>query len=256
MINELEKIGLTNGEARVYHALSQLGASSVGPVSDLSKVHRSIIYQVLEKLIEKGLVSFVVEDNIKKYQASPPSALLQYLETEKNQIETKERDILELFPTILGMQSKGKRSAATLYSGFQGILNATFSILERLKEGEEYYMVNIPAKQPEYHHANWVKFQMIREKKKIYGKQLYNPGVDDDTLIERNSHKYMDARRMPINFKTPPTYYFVYKDVTVISLSQGAEPIAVEIVNQEVAEGFRAYCDWLWKQSKPFKKKK
>jgi sugar-specific transcriptional regulator TrmB len=255
MIEELEKIGLTNGEARIYYALSQLGASSVGPISDLSRVHRSIIYQVLEKLIKKGLVTFVIENDTKKYQASPPNALLQYLESEKDQIEIKKKNIMEIFPNIISLQAKGKRSAAILYSGFQGILNATFSILDRLKEGEEYYMVNIPARQPEYHHANWEKFQKIRSKKKIYGKQLYNPEVDNKTLEERNSHKYINARRMPINFKTPPTYYFVYKDVTVISLSQGAEPLAVEIINQEVADGFRAYCDWLWKQSKPFKKK-
>jgi len=115
-------------------------------------------------------------------------------------------------------------------------------------------MVNISAKQPEHHHANWEKFQIIRAKKKIHEKQLYSPEVDDKTLKERNSHKYLDARRMPINFKSPPTYYFVYKNITVIALSQGEEPLAVEIVNQEVADGFCAYCNWLWKHSKPFKK--
>jgi HTH-type transcriptional regulator, sugar sensing transcriptional regulator len=254
MIKQLESIGLTNGEARIYHALSQLGATSVGPISDLSKVHRSIIYQVLEKLIDKGLVSFVIEDKIKKYQASPPNSLLQFLEKEKDQLENKKENIMEIFPNILSLQSKGKRASATLYSGFQGILNATFNILEKLKEGEEYYMVNIPATQPEYHHANWEKFQIIRANKKIKGKQLYNPEVDNETLKERNSHKYVDARKMPINFKSPPTYYFVYKDTTVIALSQGTEPIAVEIISQKVADGFRTYCDWLWKQSKPFKK--
>lgn len=254
MIEQLEAIGLTNGEARVYYALSQLGASSVGPICDSSKVHRSIIYQILEKLIDKGLISFIIEADTKKYQAAAPTALLQYLEREKNQLETKKKNIMEIFPTITQMQARGKRTSATIYSGFQGILSATFNILETLKEGEEYYMVNIPAAQPEYHHANWEKFQMIRTAKKIHGKQLYDPDVDDKTLKERNSHKYVDARRMPINFESPPTYYIVYKDVTVIAISQGAEPLAIEIINKEIADGFRAYCDWLWEQSKPFKK--
>ena len=254
MIKELESMGLTNGEARVYHALSKIGISSVGPISDASKVHRSIIYLILEKLIEKGLVSFIVEDNTKKYQASPPNSLLQLLEKQKDQIEDKKEDIMGIFPSILSLQSRGKRSTATLYSGFQGVINVTFNILDKLKEGEEYYMFNLPAVQPEHHHANWEKFQIMREKKKIHGKQLYNPDVNDKVLKDRNSHKYVDARRMPINFKTPPTYYYVYKDVTVISLSQGVEPIAVEIINQEVADGFKAYCNWLWKKSKPFKK--
>tara|TARA_Y100000034_G_C6896509_1_gene413441 strand:+ start:947 stop:1714 length:768 start_codon:yes stop_codon:yes gene_type:complete len=253
IIEQLEAIGLTNGEARVYKALSEIGVSSVGPISDNSKVHRSIIYQILEKLIEKGIVSVITEDKVKKYQAAPPNVLLQFVEQEQKDLEDKKKSLVEVFPLITQLQASGKRASATLYSGFQGLLTATFNILDRLKKGEEYYMVNIPAVQPEYHHTMWEKFQMMREKKKINGKQLYNPDVSDETLKIRNSHKGMDARRMSVNFKSPPTYYFVYKDVTVIALSQGTTPLAVEIVNQEIADGFRAYCDWLWKQSKPFK---
>lgn len=253
MIEQLESIGLTNGEARVYKALCEIGASSIGPICDSSKVHRSIIYQILEKLIEKGIISCITENNVKKYQAASPKVLLQFVEQEQKNLENKKKSLVEIFPLITQLQSSGKRASATLYSGFQGLLTATFNILDRLKEGEEYYMVNIPANQPESHHTMWEKFQMIRAEKKIKGKQLYNPKVANEILKLRTSHKGLDARRMPIDFQSPPTYYFVYKDVTVIALSQGETPLAVEIVNKEIADGFRAYCDWLWKHSKPFK---
>jgi HTH-type transcriptional regulator, sugar sensing transcriptional regulator len=253
MISQLEAIGLTNGEARVYKALSEIGTSSVGPICDTSKVHRSIIYQILEKLLEKGIVSSISENNVKKYQAASPKVLLQFVEQEQEHLEDKKKSLVEIFPLITQLQASGKRASATLYSGFNGLLTATFNILDRLKEGEEYYMVNIPAVQPETHHTMWEKFQMIRDEKKIKGKQLYSPKVSDEILKMRTSHKGLDARRMPIDFQSPPTYYFVYKDVTVIALSQGTTPLAIEIISQEIADGFRAYCDWLWKQSKPFK---
>ena len=250
IIESLESIGLTNGEARVYKALCEIGISSAGPICDTSKVHRSIIYQILEKLLEKGIISGITENNIKKYQAAPPNVLLQFVEQEQKDLEDKKKNLTKVFPEITQLQASGKRASATLYSGFQGLTTATFNILNKLKEGEEYYMVNIPAEQPEHHHALWEKFQIIREKKKIKGKQLYNPKVSDEILKKRSSHKYLDARRMPIDFQSPPTYYFVYKDVTVIALSQGSTPLAVEIINKEIAEGFRTYCNWLWKQSK------
>ena len=249
MIEELESIGLTNGEARVYKSLCELGLSKVGPICDFSKVHRSIIYQILEKLIDKGLVSCIKENNIKKYQAASPQILLNYLEEEKDLIETKKKNIKKILPEILQLQANKVRSSATLYQGFQGVLNATFNILDKLNKGEEYYMVNIPAKQPKYHHLMWEKFQNLREEKGIIGKQLYNPEVDDKILKLRNSHKGLIAKKMNINFKTPPTYYFVYKDTTVISLSQGEMPLAIEIINQEIADGFKAYCKWLWEES-------
>jgi len=253
MLEQLEAIGLTNGEARVYKALCENGASSVGPICGISKVHRSIIYQILEKLIDKGVVSFIVKDKTKIYQAAPPNQLLQFVEEEQSELENKKKKLIEIFPLITQLQATGKRANATLYSGSQGLFTATFNILDRLKKGEYYYMVNIPAVQPSYHHAMWEKFQRIRSERGILGRQLYNSAVDDKTLKTRNAHKGVDARRMPIKFETPPTYYFIYKDVTVIALSQGATPLAVEIVNQEIADGFRAYCEWLWKNSKPFK---
>lgn len=253
MIEQLEQIGLTNGEARVYKALCEIGASSVGPICDASKVHRSIIYQILEKLIEKGIVSVITEENTKIYQAAPPNMLLQFVEEEQSELENKKKNLINLFPLITQLQTSAKRSSATLYSGFSGAATATFNIIDRLSKGESYYMINIPATQPAYHHALWEKFQRMRAKKGIIGKQLYHPNVDDETLRIRNQHKGLDARRMPINFESPPTYYFVYKDVTVLAISQGPTPLAVEIINQEIADGYKAYCDWLWKQSKPYK---
>jgi sugar-specific transcriptional regulator TrmB len=250
MIEELEAIGLTNGEARVYEALCELGLSTVGPICDVSKVHRSIIYQILEKLLDKGIISTIVESKTKKYQAAPPTMLLHYVDEEKADLEKKKNDLSKIIPSILQLQAMEHRSAATLYSGFQGILTATFNILESLKAGESYYMVHLPASQPSYHHAMWEKFQRIREEKKILGKQLYDVEVSQEVLDARNAHEGIEARRMPINFNTPPTYYFVYKDTVVISLSQGVTPLAVEIVNQEIADGFIAYCEWLWKESK------
>lgn len=254
MIKELEAIGLTNGESRVYKALCEIGESSAGPICDASKVHRSIIYQVLEKLLEKGIISVINENGTKKYQAAPPNVLLQFVEQEQNDLERRKENLVEIFPTIVQLQASGKRSTATLYSGFQGVLNATFSMLEILKEGEEYFMVHIPAIQPQYHNDMWDKFHIIREERKIKARHLYNKGCSEKILKERNARKGMDARIMPVDFKSPPTYYAVFKNVTHILLSQGETPITIEIINKDIADGFRAYFEWLWKQSKPFKK--
>ena len=61
---ELKKIGLTNGEARVYSSLLNLESSTVGPITKKSGVAYSKIYEVLQRLIEKGMVSFIIKDTI------------------------------------------------------------------------------------------------------------------------------------------------------------------------------------------------
>ena len=48
----LLKIGLTEGEAKVYLALSELGSSTVGPIVKKSRVAYSNIYDILQQFVD------------------------------------------------------------------------------------------------------------------------------------------------------------------------------------------------------------
>ncbi|MGN6622795.1 MAG: helix-turn-helix domain-containing protein [Candidatus Nitrosocosmicus sp.] len=69
MISELVELGLTNGEAKVYFSLLKLGSSKVGSIVKDCRVSYSKVYDVLERLILKGLVSYVLIGNIKHFNA-------------------------------------------------------------------------------------------------------------------------------------------------------------------------------------------
>src|SRR3712207_8461596 len=69
MIQELTQLGLTDGEARVYLSLLKIGLSKVGPIVRDSHVSYSKIYDVLERLGIKGLVSHVIIDDVKHFNA-------------------------------------------------------------------------------------------------------------------------------------------------------------------------------------------
>jgi len=58
---------------------------------------------------------------------------------------------------------------------------------------------------------------------------------------------------MPTNIKTP-AWFMVYDDTSLIVL-QFENAVAVEIINQDIADSFKAYFNDLWKRSKPFKQK-
>ena len=82
----LEQIGLTESEIKVYFALMKLGSASTGPIIDKAKINHSKIYLVLNKLLDKWLVSFIIKNNVKLYQASDPENLTRYLKTKKESI--------------------------------------------------------------------------------------------------------------------------------------------------------------------------
>ena len=59
---DLEKLGLNKNEAKVYYALMQKNQATASELVKLLGMHRSMIYDNLERLVDKGLVSFVIKE--------------------------------------------------------------------------------------------------------------------------------------------------------------------------------------------------
>ena len=62
---KLEKIGLSKSESQIYLRLLEIGSCKAGRLAKETKYNRTTIYKVLESLIQKGLVSYVLKENRK-----------------------------------------------------------------------------------------------------------------------------------------------------------------------------------------------
>ena len=65
----LIKIGFSKGEIEIYLALLRLGKSTVTRLTKETGIHRTYIYDIAEKLRERGLVSQIIEQSKKYFQA-------------------------------------------------------------------------------------------------------------------------------------------------------------------------------------------
>ncbi len=250
----LKQAGLTEGEIKVYLALLELTESTTGPIIEKSGIARSIIYQILDKLIEKGLVSYIIKEKTKYFQAANPKKIIEYAEDNAKKAQKNIEEIRSLIPELLSKNKSAPKSHATIYFGLKGIRTAHENTYEKLKKGEEYVYLGIPAYQPEEQHLYWQRDHIRRAKAGIKIRGLFNQGTDPKVLKNRNSYGLADIRYMPTDIQTPATFV-IYKDTVTIIL-QSPEEIAVEIVNQSIADTFKAYFDDFWKLSKPFKYKK
>ncbi len=251
-IEILREAGLTDGEIKVYLALLELGSSTSGPIVRKSKVAKSIVYPILEKLINKGLVSYIIKQKTKYFQAAQPQKILEYIDERELKLKKNKKQVEKLIPELLLKQSLAPKSEAKIYFGFKGIRTAHEHYLHKLKKGEEYYALGVPAFQPEEQHLYWQRDHVARVKKGIKCKLMFNKDTDPKILKNRNSYKGAEARYMPTDIKTP-ALFVMFKD-TVIILLQSHDAIAVEIVNQEIADSFKAYFDEYWEESEPFRK--
>jgi len=249
-LSTLKEAGLTDGEIKVYLAMLELGSSTTGPIIEKSGIARSIIYQILEKLMQKGLASFITKQRTKYFQAAEPDKILQYIDEREKRLKENKKRVEELLPELLLKQQSVKKNEANFYSGFKGIITAHEHTYQKLKPGEEYYYLGIPAFQPKGHHLYWKKDHLKRIKEGIKCKLFFNYDVGDEVLKNRNAFKDCDARKMPIKIQTPMSV-LMYKDTVVIILQDPVE-MAVEIVNQQVADSFKAYFQEFWKMTVPF----
>ena len=59
-VSILEDLGLSKREAKAYLALLELGSTTVGEIIKKTDIPSSKIYEVLDRLMKKGLVSYVI----------------------------------------------------------------------------------------------------------------------------------------------------------------------------------------------------
>lgn len=100
MKSQLVQLGLTDGEARTYLALLKTGPSTVGPIAKTAHISYSKIYEVLERLLDKGLVSVIKKNNAHQYQAVEPAQLTNYIEQQEQQLQEKKKTITKMLPQL------------------------------------------------------------------------------------------------------------------------------------------------------------
>lgn len=251
----IKLLNLTEGEAKVYLALLQLGSSTTGPIVEKSKVARSFIYNILNSLIYKGIVSYVTKDKTKYFQAAVPTRLLDYIELKKQHLDKDKKEIETLIPKLKTLQSFVPRTETAVYEGFKGIQTAYEHIYDKLKKGGEYICWGNYPTQLDKYHAYWQRDHKRRVKKGIKVRMLFDNEVDEVVLKNRNSYTFCDTRRMHKKLKMP-TWFLVYKNtVTIIQQEnpdfQITKALAVEIVNQEIADTFKTIFEDYWKKTEP-----
>ena len=72
----LQEVGLNDKEAIIYFELLKEKIANASKLAKLTKINRTTVYLELENLTRKGLVSYVIKNSKRYYQAALPEKLL------------------------------------------------------------------------------------------------------------------------------------------------------------------------------------
>lgn len=242
----LEEIGLTKSEVKVYLALLEIGSSTTGKIVDNSGASSSKIYEILEKLIQKGLVSVVIEGGTKHFEAAPPERILDYLKDKKTKLETEEEELKKILPELQLKQTLAKyKTDATLFRGMKGLETAFKDVFKVLKKGETVYAFVI-GKLDERLYDFFTKQYESRAKEGIKTRTIYSEY--GRKYCELRKHiKDNEGRVIPTAMPSPATVT-TYGSKVILRMGGWKDVVAVMIDNKSLAESFLEQFNMLWNQ--------
>jgi len=243
---ELIKLGLNESEAKVYLKLLEIGSCKAGRLDKELKYNRTTIYKALDNLIKKGLVSFVIKENRKYFEAANPGNLKENLKIEEEKLKEKKETVEKLIPELEQLfKSTKPEQEANIYKGIKGLKTVFNDILQTLKEGEEYLAFGVP----EHAQIFWgyfEEFNKVFKKKKLRGRIIFDERAIN--LIKSCKKYGYGVKTLPKEYVTPAEVN-IFKDKTAIVL-WGKNPIVFLIKSSEIAKSFKSYFNLLWKIAK------
>lgn len=231
---KLEQIGLSKNEASIYLTLLKLGSEKAGRISKEVQINRTTTYDALKRLLERGLVGYVVKANRKWFEAVEPERLMDI-------IKEREEMVQEILPALQTMyKTPEEKHNVTLYHGYKGMKSVFQDIIRSAKinyvmDSEAQFSERMP-----YYTPFFVK-QV--EKKKIKIKHLMRAG---GRII--NPTKTTEVRYIPKKTKSQAVINIYSDKVAIIIWTE--PPEAVVIKNKAVADSFRDYFEMMWKEAK------
>jgi len=239
----LEEIGLTKGEIKVYLTLLKLGETTTGKIIEEAQISSGKIYEILEKLIKKGLASYSIKGKTKYFSATSPNRILDYLHEKEKSIKEKEQELIKELPALLSIEKAGKKDYETnLFKGFKGIQTAIFEALEDLTEKDEVLAMGIISHKKEQYNLLWQRWHKERINNKIICKAIF---YDKNTDYYRAFTKMKFTEVKVLKGITPSAIDIIGKRVLIFTY--GEEASCLSIKNPEIAQSFKTFFETMWK---------
>ncbi|MBN1156483.1 hypothetical protein JXA85_02630 [Candidatus Woesearchaeota archaeon] len=237
---ELEKLGLSPNESKIYLALLEIGSSTADKISQKSGIHRRTVYDNIEKLMNKGLINYIIRANKKYFEATDPNKLNDILKEKKEMIEDQENILKRIMPELILAQKMSKdKQEVNVYKGKEGIKTILWDILRERKPN-----CVIGAHSREEFKDMLEKFHDERIKLKIPNRMIFKK---ED--IERAKHfrerSFTEVRVIPTEYSSPIAIN-IYDNKVAFLIRSVKNPLGILINNKDTSDEFRTYFEMLW----------
>jgi len=242
----LRKVGLSAGEVTVYQALLALGSSSMNAIQEKTGISRRNIYDILAKLIEKGLATYTLEKGKKTFQLTHPNKITSYVEEKKQALTKIEEEMAPKLPILIKrFQASKSDIRAEVFRGNESIK----ALLEEALEYKKNYWLGGNCGLDQFFPYWWKHYDEKRIKKKVFWYDLADYGLflSDYEKKKLFAEKYYELRFLPKDISSPMVIFMFGNKVAQILWSK--QSFAFVLESKEVSSSFMNYFKHFWNKA-------
>lgn len=234
---ELKELGLTDNEIKVYLSLLQKGSLNPTQLSSTTGLHRSYIYDTLERLLEKGIVNTILINNKKNFQAVNPKVLREIFEIKLKHLDS----ILPQLSTIF-IDNKTETNIE-LHKGNNVYKTMLKDLISNLKNNTETLLIGVDEEASSKIEPIFLKqYFRIANEKKIKERIIVPKGA------KKLNEKFITYREIDPSFIGDKTFTLIYGNKIYLFL--WGQPLHLIIIESETLyKSYKKQFEALWKIS-------
>ena len=247
--NILSEIGLSDKEIKVYLTGLKIGPALANSLSGQSGISRQNTYEILKKLISRGLATSIGEKYDTRFVMENPSSIKQLLERKKDSIEAIEAKFAAILPEIESQYNNNvSLPKIKFYEGRESIKNL---YLDTLNCQNKEIMAIVPTKEMfENIGVDFAKYYVAeRVKREIKTKTIRLKISEDykENFFHKHEEQLRSVRYAPKNITFHSTF-FIYDNKTVF-ISSNRENFAFLVESEEYKNMMTGFFNTLWQIS-------
>lgn len=244
MLKELQDIGLSEKEAKVYAAALELGPATADQLAKQSKIVRSTTYVQLESLMKKGLMSTYEEGKKTFFAPESPELLKRFLAKQKEDIGSKEKDLANFLPELIRQfESAGNRPVVRFFDGKAGIQAIRDEALNT-KTKEIAFLYSFSKFKEIFTKEEREEYSRRRSEKDIRTRVIYTSAYTpepDYIPPPLTAAQYMDEKNLTLNCDI-----LLYDEKVAFIVLEG-HPHGVVIQSAGIVSTMKQLFDHFWK---------
>ncbi len=238
----LEKLGLSRQEIKIYLTLLNLGPASIRQIASATDINRGLVYELLKKLIKKGLAIRREKKNQKHFTAENPEIIKTLLKNEKEKLTELENEISASLPRLKAFYRRvNHKQYIKIYEGAGGVKFILEDLLKTMKNrrNKEYFVYSSADIWKHLSGKDFADFNNrriaagIKAKTVAFGKNEELNGLNEVKLIDKAPNT--------------PACIIIYDDKTaLISLSKDNALTSALIEDPAITTIQKAAFEKLW----------